>query len=220
MASVKFKLLSKIDKETKNAVYGWIRKHEKLLKLGNIPTMISIICILYYRNEEEFINNGINIGYPENNHKCVMSIFNGHKDHHQAFGSTLVPSMNSNIYEWDILIKELDYHETLNNVQIGLAAFQNGKHYISALYQNKGGLNRENKLTHSGTAWKYSDEYNEGDIITVSLDFKNKELRFKRNEIDQGVAWDNIPQDDVIAYSLFITIFCGASVEILSFYHK
>ena len=48
------KQLSKIDKRTKYSVYGWIREEEKALKLSKIPSMISAMFILYFREDEIF----------------------------------------------------------------------------------------------------------------------------------------------------------------------
>ena len=49
-----FKQLSKIDSRTKYSVYGWIKSQEKQLKLRDIPSMISALCILYFRDDEIF----------------------------------------------------------------------------------------------------------------------------------------------------------------------
>ena len=43
------KQLKDIDNRTKYAVYGWIRRKEKSLRLLNVPSQITSICILYYR---------------------------------------------------------------------------------------------------------------------------------------------------------------------------
>ena len=52
--SMAFKQLNKVDKRTKYSVYGWIRNNEKSLKLSNVPSMITSICVLYFRDEEIF----------------------------------------------------------------------------------------------------------------------------------------------------------------------
>ena len=52
--ATQLKLLSRIDKVTKYAVYGWIREKEKQLKLGTVPSAIATICVLYYREDEIF----------------------------------------------------------------------------------------------------------------------------------------------------------------------
>ena len=49
-----FKQLNTIDKRTKYSVYGWMRNEEKALKLRHIPSMISSMCILYFRDDEIF----------------------------------------------------------------------------------------------------------------------------------------------------------------------
>ena len=43
---------------------GWIRKQEKMLKLHNVPTVVTSMCILYTREDEIFdkiSDNGIKI---------------------------------------------------------------------------------------------------------------------------------------------------------------
>ena len=54
MASFLFDRLNQIDDRTKFGVYGWIRKAEQQLKLGNIPLRIHSVVILYFAEEEEF----------------------------------------------------------------------------------------------------------------------------------------------------------------------
>ena len=48
------KQLSKIDKRTKYAVYGWVRAKERSLQLQNIANMIAAICILFFKKDEMF----------------------------------------------------------------------------------------------------------------------------------------------------------------------
>ena len=65
--TMSLKQLSKVDKRTKYAVYGWVREQEKSLNSRVVPSMILPLCILYFRDLEMFgvVDNGAELS--ENN---------------------------------------------------------------------------------------------------------------------------------------------------------
>ena len=94
--------LNKIDRMTKFAVFGWIRKAEKKLQIGHIPNMIRSICVLYCREEDSFgiISDHFKIS-P--NRKCITSKLNDYWHIYINFGMNQIPSINNNmIYQWDL----------------------------------------------------------------------------------------------------------------------
>ena len=74
--TLKFKRLSKIDNRTKFGVYGWVREAEETLNIGNVPQMISSICILYYTEYDEFSIIGRDVDVS--NDKTIITKQNHH----------------------------------------------------------------------------------------------------------------------------------------------
>ena len=103
-----FKALSKIDKRTKFAVYGWIRNHEKQLNVRHVPAMITAICILYFRNEERFNLTRDGIELSENKKRITKVINNYAWD--DNYGLIEIPSLSESIYQWNMKIIQ---HKTM-----------------------------------------------------------------------------------------------------------
>ena len=68
--------LSKIDRRTKYAVYGWIRKAEQELQLSHTPLMVSSICILYYVEDEIFEQTADTVKISKRG-KCITKLKSG-----------------------------------------------------------------------------------------------------------------------------------------------
>ena len=49
-----FKEVNNIDVRTRYTVYGWIRRQEQELEIENMPPILAVIIILYFRNPEIF----------------------------------------------------------------------------------------------------------------------------------------------------------------------
>ena len=60
-----------------------------------------------------------------------------------------------------------------------------------------------------------------GDTVSIYLDLIKKELKYFINDIDQGIAFNDIPNDKNINYRLAISIYSkGDIVEIINFTKK
>ena len=67
------KALSQTNEQTKYAVYGWIRNEERKLQLSHIPTIITSICVLYFREEDFFEFAGDNVANPNGRSTSPLS---------------------------------------------------------------------------------------------------------------------------------------------------
>ena len=102
MASLK--RLSKINEQTKYAVFGWVREAERELSLAQIPTMLVSVCLLYYDHGEHFENVGRRLALSKSG-RCVEGVEGGvyrpYGDFSSAYGSTQISSESGKIYQWD-----------------------------------------------------------------------------------------------------------------------
>lgn len=230
-----FKELKKIDKRTKYSVYGWLRRQEKSLKSSSIPSMISAICILFYRDDEIFeiiSNKGIKIS--EN--KKSIEAYNNYK--YNNYGMMEIESQRKLIYKWDLKICSGSA-----NIIIGLSSRQysntdsyhdgcdnwDGIDYLFRTFSGStGGLSlfsvKQNRvITYGGgfvhLFWcEYNDPFgHDGDLISLHLDLKEGEIGLIINGKDQGIAFTDIIRSEDIKYRLVVSLSKDSSVEILNF---
>eukprot|EP01084_Bolivina_argentea_P297690 512904_1 len=102
--SLRFKMLSTIDKRTKYSVCGWIRNNGKALQLNHIPVMISSICILYFRDDEIFVITGTKI-QSSNNKKCIEKIKETNWLN-SSYGINEISSKDNIVCQWDLKINK------------------------------------------------------------------------------------------------------------------
>ena len=189
MASLK--KLGEIDDKTKYSVYGWIRTAENELKLDYIPIMIKSICILYYYDDEVFDVNtsDIDVGEISKNKKiiaktnCIRWI--------EYYGTIRIPSQSCIVCKWDIKI--------INVIVPGGTCVKFGVASIK-------GSKRANRLgdiyyVHSNYQWCRDHRklqpiimprYRSGDMITVTMDLREKKVTFcnKTRDKSQEIKMD------------------------------
>ena len=212
-----FKRLSKIDKLSKYAVYGWVREAEKALSDGNVPNMIVSICIIYYHEDEIFdaIHGEVT---ASKNKKCISRDGWGYKCN---YGIIRIPSISDYKYQWKLKIMKSNRNDCL--IMIGVSAREsfhfrpNCDENMQYLYCYDGDKYEQMSHLEKRGAWtEYGVEFDDGDEITVCLDLKHKQIRFMYNDIDQGIAYENVQVSDDIKYRLCVAIYCGG-VEIIGF---
>ena len=208
-----FKQLKNIDKRTKYTVYGWMRNEENQLKLSCIPSMVTSICILYFRKDEIF--EIVQVEYERSDDKkCIKRSSEALTTGWSSpvnFGSILIPSNNPVIYEWILRIANPEKEKY--GIEVGISSKPIGDNIYS--FRNWGEI-RDQK----GSKYGNEDAINNGEII-IHLDLKKGEIGFSINGINQGVAYSNIEQSDNINYRLFASM-ChkGGKVEIVKFQER
>ena len=64
-------------------------------------------------------------------------------------------------------------------------------------------------------------EYYDDNKVNIHLNMKLHQLSFSVDNVDQGIAFDNIKTGKDIEYRLMVSLYyVGATVEILKFYSK
>ena len=201
-----FKELKTVNKRDRYSVHGWMRHEEKHLKLDNIPSMVTSICILYFRHKEIFgiINNknGVilspNKTIITNTTRLTYSI---------NYGITKIPSMNKNIYKWDLRpIKD-------KRGGIGYGIGDTNGHRYEFDCDVKGDWDAK-QVDFSNI------KYKQGDKISIILDLKKCELRAMVNNGMEKIAFINLVKSKEIDYRLMVIFnnnLIGDCVEILNF---
>ena len=221
------KQLNKVNKRTKYSVYGWIREREKKLGLRNIPSMITAICILYFRDNEIFEiidDEQIQISQYK---KTIKKINKDRRWNNNSYGKTKIESMNNAIYEWNIKILNSG---ASGNIAIGIAHDGGLAIYPSQLIEESFGhsgiyymvLDHGNKYSNIRQKHKIEDDCNyrfsTGDIVSLRLDLRDSVIKLSVNENDYKVIFKNIKESFNVSYRLFVSLYSvDDSVEILNF---
>ena len=94
--------VARMSKRDKFTVYGWIHHAEKELSIRYIPHMISTICLLYFRDDEEFMHAFKCLKVSKGKRKItqtlnIYSMCYGH-------GKIEIPSTSNIKCRWDLRI--------------------------------------------------------------------------------------------------------------------
>ena len=214
--------LKSIDKRTKYSVYVWIRNKEKTLGLRNIPSLISSICILYFRDEEIFnvpviSNKGIKLS---KNKKTITKIDEHLDCNNNNYGIIGIESDSELIVQWDLKAIKIS-----DCVAIGIASkqFPNKKMehcqdsgcFYYFFYQEAGDVYQ---MSTDGEDTVYSDEHwMNGDKISIKVDFKEDCMRLFINDVAVR-GFTNIQKSEDIKYQLFVCLYSiGDTIEITDF---
>lgn len=210
-----------MNKLARNIVQGWIRKMSKMSKMSHIdiPIVLVRICILYYDEKEEFIDNE-NIKLTAD-FKVARFETNCINLECGAFGKNVIPSMVNVKCKWDLKIKHVVNNlggflaigvSTSNTKQQSIRHHKYGRY----CYSKKGC-----KSTHCGTlCWIWQGKhYTTNDKVSVELDLASNYIKFYVNDVDQGVSYekDEILKGNNVCYRLYIAGSKNAEIEIVGF---
>ena len=202
--------ISQIDIKDKCLVYGWIRNEiERKFKIQNIPSVIKNKCILFHAQFDRFekiqspdrFPTSVEISQDKKCMKSMSDVF-GH-----TYGLIELQSQSDLIAQWDLYIKKAGSY----GLYIGVIGTQQSNQYV---YGSDGCKRRD-------ISREYGDGYITGDTISIKLNLKKREIKFGKNNKDQGVAFDNIDIGEGIKYRLLIeTHYIHDSVEIMRYFTK
>ena len=215
-----FRKLIKIDDRSRYGVYGWIRKAEMDIKIGNIPLIIQSICLLYFYEEEMFdvINKHVQ---SSDNKKCITKMkINGWTNNN--YGIIQIPSNTDNKYEWNLKVKHLKYtgmrlgisDSIRSNTYLYNDSDQTNTYYMiwamgATIHQNINGF--------SEWSWNVT-EIKQNDELSLVLDLKNAEIILSINNSKGKVLFKNVAKSDSIRYRLTVSLhYVGDSLKILDF---
>eukprot|EP01084_Bolivina_argentea_P117131 208069_1 len=210
-----------VDQDTKYLVYGWIHETEKLLQLkNNISNLIIELCVSFFHlsivNERFSIYDPEYVNVSEDKKTVTQISFN---NTYCSFGINQIPTINNRSkYEWDIDIKHMDTRTIISSrmIFIGISSLSHmntkrrlsGYNYVYQIFTSMtGGCTFARSFLDRKTKTKsYGKIYETGDKVTICLDLEKKELSFKLNGDDQGVAFDDIKVGPEIKYRLIVKL--------------
>ena len=191
---------SKVDKRTKYTVHGWLHEAEESLGLNHIPNIVATICILFYRAAEIFaVVNEEFIDLSEDK-TCATKLKYTAED--CMYGKYEISMDQDGIFEWNIKIKKMVNSALL----LGISTSKDTCKHAAAMSGNNYfyGADLDRHFKHGHRVHEpYGLSWISGDTISICLDLTKRELRFKHNKEDQGVAFVNIEEDPSMKYRLY-----------------
>ena len=136
-----------------------------------------------------------------------------------SYGSTIIETAkNENIYIWTFHIAKCAYDSGMvigitSKYSITTNAFSREK-----VSPNYGVLSYNGQKVSKHNYKSYGKQFKENDIINMILNLKKRTISYKINDIDQGVAYNNIVVGNDVNYKLAVTL--GAtnnSLQIIDF---
>ena len=210
--------IKQIDHSTKYLANGFVRDIQK--KIENIiPDGIIVVILSFYYFPEYF--KDFNCDYHaiidteddiENQRiKCIEGM-------HQAsiYGNiqiSLVTNRNMS-YSWTFKVNRCIY----NHIYFGISSTNN---INERFYENTNSSNYcicldGYKITKDHAERYTNESFHSGDIISMIIDCQSRQLSFKKNGKNLGIAYDNI--DHHVTYKMAIAVkFEGDEVELIDF---
>ena len=222
-----FDEIKKIDERTKIIVLGYIRLCQKLLSSKNnpyynIPELINYLCIIYYHHSEYFTKHGQFIQLNQNN-DTITRILKVSNTDNSVYGNILIDAaVNLNIiYSWTFKIIESSLMfigiDSSNKKHIGGDfSFFNGDYFYA--YGGGDGIGNHGWIYSQITLEEeYGDNLKINDELRMELNTKNSTMRYFINNIDQGIAFQDIDFDDNKKYYMAICLTSSSKVKLIDF---
>ena len=210
-----FNRLKKIDQRTKDIVFGYNHQKEKQYN-KQIPQMINYLCLAYY-----YIYNKLDLSHINTKY---IQLLNGNTLVWIKQDFELTLPINRNHTQWVFQLNKLCPEIKAKHMMIGVIENRGEECHKCGTKICKYGFNwshgtKIKKYSCAMRKWgenfkaeKYGKKCNAGDTITMTIDKKNKQLKFKINDKNYDVAW-NAPREN---YSIVILGNKGLSISMIA----
>lgn len=214
-----FKEVNRVDQQTRYAVHGWMRRQQSELEITNLPPILAVIIVLYYRSSELFdIISKKCIKLSENKTMITKQgqLRGKYKYENNNYGSMEIDSTSNGVYQWDLNIVKCGW------IYLGVA-WKYTPNRSTVLYVGDPGhyIFGHDATARTSDAFsgpEYGECWKDGDIVSIVLDLDKAELSLMINDKDQGVAFTSIERSVDIKYRLFACLTEPEDcVEILNF---
>ena len=212
MSSLTSELVAKL------AVGGYVREHAEGMQtlrnydhalFQNIPPLVASIIVQFYFINVHFDIAGKGVTISDDG----LCITIDHGTWENSTYSTPILSTLKKICKWDLKIHNAgSFGSDGSYLMVGISpSIHTDSYFIGGLkgprYGYAGWNGRKNDET-SPQIWsgQYGDPYQKGDTVSIELDLMNGKIIFYKNGKSQGVAYENIQQDDNIEYRLAISM--------------
>ena len=229
-----------IDRDADYIISGYIREYQACIETSYplfkiIPNIIISACKLYSRQNDYFEIIGNNTTDSEN-YKYITKTAKGW--HNTSYGSNIIPSTSRIICKWwlkightnentfyaHIGLSAADEKKLKNPINCSNFALRDGLCYAfwncapaELSYKHRTFISGE----FSSEGKRYGKTIKNDDIFCIELNLDDGLLRFYINDVDQGVAFDNVEIDEDVQYRLAVSM-CHAdnTVEIVDYEEK
>ena len=214
------KALNDVSQSTRDTVFGYIRKHQKLLDEDKIiAPLIYNLCLLFFYIKEYWAAYD-KVLFKVNQQKDTFTNMGNGKG--TVYGNICIDSQIECIYKWKfkILVNTETYGIYFGIDSSNKKFLDDDFSYFRADNQSKCYSYGDGTVYTSGKLTKYGDETLDGflnvETVQIELNTKDRTIKYIVDDIDQGIAFKNI--DITLKYHIAITTYYeDTSIKILSF---
>ena len=232
-----------VDDKAKHLLFGYFHAIQTQLSIEYIiPESIILSCILYYHQFEYFTKNeryGDGIWINEEADNLVARRIQSYSsevylyEETWVFGNMIIDKSMNATFVWTIKIIQVK-----QILHIGIAS--ENKYHRKSYGNERCEKDLVYQLSESGHGWTNVDVevdkvfgkrdpnvqgsgegFGEGDVVKMELDTANEWLKFYVNEVDCGVAFENIFTDkytkEEVSFRLSIYVYNVAVIELANF---
>ena len=202
-----------VNQETEDTVCGFIRGCRAELPPNNpyfdIPRLVIYECILYYRIDEWFSEyHGDLIQVSDDNMTASMKEGADESEYHTIFGHVPIDFCGHFVYEWTIKIIKCPEHDPDDvdsdyEIAIGISmkTAEKGENHMMDSKGDTYCFHRGGRKESSNGIDSYcTQKYGQNDTLKMSLDTKDKTLRYYLNDVDLGTAFKVECADDITLF--------------------
>ena len=208
-----------IDIETKNCIFGYVRKIQEALPTDNIyytiPSLVIHWILLYYHIQEKFDPNNCGKMCSLSESGSILTKTNDNYDI-----ALLSKTVSTGTHRWKFKIDNINpanYTFVIGVWNIGYDADCNNSMFSKAAKNKLYGWNSAGgQITRGRSYFKsYGKPHKKGDIIEMILNLYKLELGYTLNGEDYGVCWSNIDEGK---YKAMVHMYkSGDSIELVSY---
>eukprot|EP01084_Bolivina_argentea_P319735 554589_1 len=238
-----FSKLRFVNKRSKTITMGYIRSVENELHTNhhNVPIGIKNLCVLYYLETEQFGRHSKELMISSSNGREKNDIVEQMEDGYWycVYGTIIIDKKKhpDSIYKWKLRLNKSNKECVLPSIGIVVVndntklpldyycfVIASGQSYPCEYYGFEltwGSIRSKEIDDQIGDCLYHSlkNDINEGDIIKMELNIKNKTLKYYLNDKDLGIAFKNINMN--YKYCLAISFASkGIQIQIVDFQNE
>ena len=225
MASLNFSQIKQAKIKEKLVVYGYLRQYQSLLPSNNsyynIPELVYLTCIAFYRQIEYFTKHG---KYIKLNNECNKASIELDGKTDTVYGNIDINGDDNCIYLWlfKVLTNRLYYFgidsSNKNQINDSFAIKSKNKYEYYAAGFNESTVYIYSHKFVTGYKFLFNGGIKPNDEIKMELNTKTKCLKFYMNkEKESKIIINDINLDDDKTYNMAIEMASNRSVKLIDF---
>ena len=200
-----------IDDKTKNLVNGFIRNIDESMDQIIPDSIIFIVFAFYYL--DEYFKTFDTAHYQCDDNRTIECIDDANE--HSVYGNISIQAMETKKCLWSFKI-----YKCTKYIYFGISStFDVNKRFYYGIYSSNYCLQLDGYKWTKTRADRYTrQEFCDGDIVSMEVDFKAKEIKYSRNGVGLGVVFSDIDVTKDLVYKMAIRLAdVGNKVELIDF---